>query len=155
MTEYLQHFGVLGMHWGHRKAADDGVSSSTRRLAKKDAQRFIDAKMFYGQTAGTKRKLLNAELDKKKKNIPGYEKSFNEHLGSVDRAKSAKKAVATRNRIDNTAKGRKLLKNVLGITGSLGVGVATMAYYANKSAVDSFVKKQAVRLVKDITKGRF
>ena len=64
---YLAHYGVLGMRWGHRSAS--GASSHTVRSAKKDAKRYADAKMFYGKTAGTKRKLLKAELDRKKKSI--------------------------------------------------------------------------------------
>jgi hypothetical protein len=115
------------MHWGQRKSEDSGVSKSTNNLAKKDAKRYTDAKMFYDKTAGTRRKLLKAELDKKIKNVPGYEKAFNQHLESVDKAKSAQKAVSERNRIDNTQKGRSLLKKVLGVTGSLTVGVATLA----------------------------
>ena len=68
MNDELKHVGVLGMRWGHRSGgSDDGISKSTHRLAKRDAERFMDAKMFYGKTAGTKRKLLNAELDRKKK----------------------------------------------------------------------------------------
>lgn len=67
-NEYLQHYGVLGMKWGRRKG---GISSrntrSTAKLASKDAKRFAEAKMFYGKTAGTKRKLLKAELDKRRK----------------------------------------------------------------------------------------
>lgn len=150
--EELQHVGVLGMHWGHRKSPSDGIHPATHRMAKKDAQRFMDAKMFYGETAGTKRKLLNAELDKKRKSIPGYEQAFNTHLENVDKARSARKAVSTRNRIDNAAKGRKLLKNVLGVTGSLAVGVASMAYAANKPAVDNFVKTKSKQLLKEISK---
>lgn len=146
----LEHFGILGMKWGHRKGPDDGPSKAMQKMAKKDAQRFIDAKMFYGQTAGTKRKLLKAELDKKKKTIPGYEDAFNVHLESVDRAKSAQKAVNTRTRIDSVQKGRSLVKKVLGVTGSLTVGVGTMVYYANKPQIDAFVMSQANRLIRNI-----
>jgi hypothetical protein len=142
----LKQSGILGMHWGQRKT-EDGIPTSTHNLAKKDAQRHIDAKMFYGETAGTKRKLLKAELDKKKKDIPGYEQAFNAHLENVDKAKSAQKAVNERSKIDTIAKGRSLTKKVLGVTGSLTVGVATMAYYANKAKVDSFVAAQAKKVL--------
>jgi len=145
----IKHVGILGMHWGQHKSSD-GISSSTHNLAKKDAKRYVDAKMFYGKTAGTQRKLLNAELEKKKRTIPGYEKSFNMHIDSVDRAKSAKKAVSDRNRIDNMAKGRSLIKSLLGVTGSLTVGVASMAYYKNKPAVDAFVASKSKTVAKDL-----
>jgi hypothetical protein len=149
----LKHVGILGMHWGQRNGSDNGVSRSTNNLAKKDAKRYMDAKMFYGKTAGTRRKLLKAELDKKIKNVPGYEQVFNQHLEGVDKAKSAQKAVSERNRIDTTQKGRSLLKKMLGVTGSLTVGIASMAYAANKEKVDSFVIGQSKRLVKDAIYG--
>ena len=66
--EYLAHYGVKGMKWGTRKGVST-ANRSTVKMAKKDAKRFAEAKMFYGETAGTKRKLLNAELNRKKKKI--------------------------------------------------------------------------------------
>jgi hypothetical protein len=150
--ESLQQSGILGMHWGHHKSEDDGVPRSTRNLAKKDAERHINAKMFYGETAGTKRKLLKAEIEKKKKMIPGYESEFNSHLEKVDTAKAAKKAVADRTRIDTVKKGRTLVKNILGVTGSLTVGVASLAYAANKEKVDRFVATQFTKLVRSFKK---
>jgi hypothetical protein len=147
----IEHVGVLGMHWGHRSSTNErGVPHSTSNLAKKDAERFTNAKMFYGKTAGTKRKLLNAELDKKHKNLPGYTSEFNYHLGNVDRAKAAKKAVSDRTRIDSIHKGRSLIKNILGVTGSLSVAVAGMAYAANKEKIDSFVMDQFGNLVRHL-----
>jgi hypothetical protein len=146
LDNHLVHVGILGMHWGQHKSSD-GIPDSTHRLAKKDAQRHIDAKMFYGKTAGTKRKLLKAEIDKKMKTIPGYEQSFSTHLQNIDIARSAKNATATRNRIDTIQNGRSLVKKTLGVTGSLTVAAAAMAYRANKPAVDSFVIKQASRLI--------
>lgn len=148
---YLEHFGILGMKWGQRKD-NKNPPTHTEKLAKKDAKRFVDAKMFYGKTAGTKRKLLKAELDKKKKTIPGYEKAFDAEVELVDRAKSAKKAINDRTRIDSIQKGRSLLKKVLGVTGSLTVGVASMAYYANKSQVDAFIITQSKRLVRNLNR---
>lgn len=140
--EHLEHVGVLGMKWGHRKSEYPGISSSTQRMAKKDAQRHIDAKMFYGETAGTKRKLLKAEIEKKKTKIPGYEKVFNDHLAKVDAAKSAKKAVVKRTTIDTIANGRRLVKRIFGITGPVTIAAAGLLYVANKSRVDDFVRKK-------------
>lgn len=142
-NDELTHWGVLGMHWGSRK-------SSTERLAEKDAKRHVDAKMFYGETAGTRRKLLKAELEKKKKTIPGYAEAFNDHLTRVDTAKSAKKAVRDRTRIDTSAKARSLVKKILGVTGSLTVAAGTALYYANKPAVDKFLIQSLFK----ISKGR-
>jgi hypothetical protein len=148
----LKHSGILGMKWGVRRSNDglNGIKESTISTAKKDAQRHVDAKMFYGKTAGTRRKLLKAEVDRKKKLIPDYEKAFDHLTKTVNSAKSAKKAISERTRIDTIAKGRSLAKKVLGITGSLAVGVTTMAYYANKQKVDAYVINTFDKLVKNL-----
>ena len=149
----LMHYGKMGMHWGQRTTASDTIAKSTDKLAKKDAKRHADAKMFYGQTAGTKRKLLKAELDKKKKTIPGYEEAFNKHLENVDLAKSAKKAVRKRTTIDATNRARITTKQVLGVTGPLSVAAGTALYYQNKQQVDTFLANQLGRAINKIKQG--
>jgi hypothetical protein len=153
IDDELTHFGVVGMHWGHHKSDPSGPSKSTDRMAKKDAKRHADAKMFYGQTAGTKRKLLKAELEKKKRTIPGYEEAFNKHLENVDFAKSAKKAVRKRHTIDATHGAKSATKQILGITGSLTVAAGTTLYYRNKPQVDAFVARQAANIYSMIRNG--
>lgn len=148
MNQTLRHSGILGMKWGVRKNNDHpGVSRSTVNLAKKDAKRLVDAKMFYGETAGTRRKLLKAELERKSKTILDYEKVLQAEIKNVDTAKSAKKAKSERSRIDTISKSRSFIKKILGVTGPLTLGVASMVYYANKPKVDSFVVDQFNKLV--------
>ena len=137
-SEYLCHYGIPGMHWGHRNASLRN-ERHTQRLAAKDAKRYADAKMFYGETAGTKRKLLNAELNKKKSKVPGYEEAFNKALENVDYAKSAKKAVVKRTTIDTTHKVKVTAKKILGITGPIAATAAAVLYSKNKEKVDSFI----------------
>lgn len=137
-SEYLCHYGIPGMHWGQRNASLRN-ERHTQRLAAKDAKRYADAKMFYGETAGTKRKLLNAELNKKKSKVPGYEEAFNKALENVDYAKSAKKAVAKRTTIDTTHRAKVTVKKILGITGPIAATAAAVLYSKNKDKVDSFV----------------
>ena len=170
---FLEHHGILGMKWGVRRYQNkDGSLTNAgkkrqqridakqkvknekalNKLATKDAKRFADAKMFYGKTAGTKRKLLKAELDKKKKNTPGYEKAFNEAVNKADFAKSAKKAVRKRHAIDAKYRARVTTKQVLGVTGPLTVAAGTALYSANKQKVDSFVATQFNRAVSAIRK---
>lgn len=144
MSSFLAHYGILGMRWGHRKAG--GVSRSTQRMAEKDAKRHAEAKMFYGKTAGTNRKLLKAELDKKKKTIPGYEDHFNKALENVDYAKAAKKAVRTRKRKDIAYRSRVTTKQILGVTGPLTVAAASYAYQRNKPQVDAFINRNAGKI---------
>ena len=160
----IVHYGIKGQRWGIRRFQNEDGSLTTKgqnhysnqkkvdKLASKDAQRFADAKMFYGKTAGTKRKLLKAELDKKKKTIPGYEDKFNNFLDNVDYAKSAKKAVVKRKSMDVTYRTRITTKQILGITGPLTVAAGSALYYANKQKVDSFVLSKISTVVSMLRK---
>ena len=154
MENELSHYGILGMKWGVRRNRSDSVKNSTIRSASKDAKRYAEAKMFYGKTAGTKRKLLKAELEKKKKTIPGYEDEFNKAVNNVDYAKAAKKAVRTRTRKDVTYRTRVTAKQILGVTGPLTVAAASIAYQRNKPQVDAFLIKNANKLIREIQKRR-
>lgn len=147
---YLQHYGVLGMHWGQRK---DGVKRSTEHLAKKDAKRHAEAKMFYGKTAGTQRKLLKAEIDRKKERVPGYSEAFDKHLENVNYAKAAKKAVRTRTRKDVTYRTRVTTKQVLGVTGPLSVAAGMLLYNKNKPRVDNFLAGQLSKAASTVVRG--
>ncbi len=57
---YLEHYGVRGMRWGVSNDRRGGVSRKTDKVARKDAQEFARAKMYYGTGAGTRRKLIRA-----------------------------------------------------------------------------------------------
>lgn len=153
-NNFLEHFGVQGMRWGVRNDKDSSskVSKGTERLVKKDAKRYADAKMFYGEGAGTRRKLLKAELDKKKKTIPGYEKLFDNEIKNVDYAKSANKAKVERTYKDTTYRARVTIKQFLGVTGSLTVAAGSALYLANKDTVDNFVRNQFTKIVGAVTR---
>lgn len=94
----LAHFGVKGMHWGVRHEGPEGVSSKTNRDAKKDAHEFARAKAFYGEGAGTRRKLIKQTVEGKSKRDPNYKKAFDHHLANQDTAKHVNKAKAERKR---------------------------------------------------------
>lgn len=142
------------MRWGVRRSSEGGASNRTHRLAAKDAKRHADAKMFYGKGAGTRRKLLNAELDKKKKDIPGYEDSFNKSLSGVDLSKSANKAKRERTRKDVVYRTRVSTKQILGITGPITVTAAAVAYNYNKPQVDAFIARQGNTLLNAVRNAR-
>ena len=98
--EELVHFGVKGMHWGVRKSSTPGVSRSVDRDARKDAQEFARAKVFFGEGAGTRRKLIKAMVESKSKNNFNYKKAFDKHLADQDLSKHVDKAKGERRRKD-------------------------------------------------------
>lgn len=71
INDFLEHHGIKGQRWGVRRNNLHGVSNSTNKEARKDATEFARAKMFFGQGAGTRRKLIKNSVEAKKKRIPG------------------------------------------------------------------------------------
>lgn len=80
---YLQHYGVKGMKWGVRKS-DTGASWGTRRKAKKDAKETARAKMYYGEGAGNRRKLIKAKVANRRKDLQGYSEEYDRALAKED-----------------------------------------------------------------------
>ena len=74
-SEYLEHFGVPGMKWGHRKDI---------RYAKRDAKETQKAKFMYGDTAGTRRKLIKNQVEARSKKSPTYKKAYEEAMAKQD-----------------------------------------------------------------------
>lgn len=112
--DVIIHFGVKGMKWGQRKTSS-GVSKKTSREAKKDADEFAKAKMFYGEGAGNRRKLIKAKVEAKSKKDPSYKKAFDSHLENQDFAKRASQARGERRRkdtVNSSMKTARGLKNL-------------------------------------------
>lgn len=129
--EALAHFGVKGMRWGHRKADDDGpegVPVKTNKAAKADAEEFTRAKLFYGEGAGTRRKLIKAKIEAKSKTDALYKKAFDHHVAKTDLAKRAEQATKERKRTDVKKSVKKTGKGV-------GHILRGNSQYANTAAV--------------------
>lgn len=112
VDDFLAHFGTKGMKWGVRHNDYPGATRKTNREAKKDANEFARAKMFYGEGAGTRRKLIKARVASKAKTNPTYQKAFDHHLASQDLGKHADKAQGERHRKDARAKVGKTARGV-------------------------------------------
>ena len=135
----LYHYGVKGQKWGVRKA---------QKLAKKDAKEFARAKMFYGEGAGTRRKLIKNTVKERSKD-PNYKKAFDEALENQDMADHAAKARSERKRKDvkksagKTARGvyHTIAKDGAKVSAAVGTTVAAMgvlhATGADKKIVDA------------------
>lgn len=116
IDSYFEHHGVKGMHWGIRNDHVEGVSNKTNRQAKKDAHEFARAKLFYGEGAGTRRKLIKNKVEGKSKLDPSYKKAFDHHYAKQDLAGHTAKAISERHRKDvknSTAKTARGVKNVM------------------------------------------
>lgn len=155
----LYHYGVEGMHWGVRRYQPypsdyhgDGKYTGrsnreikkTLKMAKKDAKRYANAKMYYGEGAGTRRKLLKAELDKKQKD-PVYKEAFGRYAENADYARSAQRAKVERKTRDTAIKAKRITR-----TYAMPVAmIAASAYYAtHKQQVDAFLSSQVDNVVK-------
>lgn len=166
--EFLEHNGVLGMHWGHHKGGTPtGASGRTDREAHKDANEFAKAKLFYGQGAGTRRKLIKATVEAKMGKDPEYKKAFEHHLSNQDLGKRASQARSQRKRIDTRQSAGKTARGVHRLaTGGFGnttlaaavvfggagiahkTGADRVVFNAGKSAVKTALKSPLVATIR-------
>lgn len=159
-NDELYHHGIKGQRWGIRRYQNPDGSLTPAgmrhygRQAKKDAKEYARAKMFYGEGAGNRRKLIKAKVEERSKN-DYYKKEFERHLGEQDMSRHAEKAQSERHRKDaqkSVAKTARGLKNIyygreIGMSAAaiaMGVTAARIAYKRNpdfKRRVDSTVNK--------------
>lgn len=140
----LTHYGVKGMKWG------------VRRKARKDAKEYARAKMFYGEGAGTRRKLIKNTVQERSKD-PTYKQYFDEALSKQDMAKHVSKARTERKVRDvknKTAKtGRGVVNILTGHPERLGATMAAAAAVygmARKTGVDKVVSRMAKEKVSKV-----
>lgn len=112
----MSHTGIKGMKWG------------VRRKAKKDAKEYTKAKSFYGEGAGTRRKLIKQKVEYNSKHIPDYKKAFDYYVKNTNMRKRADQAVHERkvkNAKNKTAKTVRGVGNI--IAGRIRYAPATLA----------------------------
>lgn len=154
-SDELYHFGIKGQKWGIRRYQnEDGTltpagkaryGTEVERMAAKDAQRVSDAKVAYGEGAGTRRKLLAKEIGQKSKNKE-YAKAFEEASKHVNVGKSLKRAESLHRHSGSFTRGRDLAdrgyrptKGILEAAGKVAltaIGTYGSYYYLKKSGSD-------------------
>lgn len=119
------------------------------KMAEQDAERWAAAEMFYGEGAGTRRKLLDAELQTKLSD-GDYENAFYNAYNSLNLDKFAERAIKERQKIDRAAKAGKnfnALKrgNLTGLSNGIFI-VVGVAYVAHATGYDKKIEAKATEL---------
>lgn len=123
----LMHYGVKGMKWG------------VRRRAHRDAKEFTQAKMYHGEGAGNRRKLIKATVKARSKD-PFYKSEFDKAVANTDMSKRASQARRQR--------GRKNARNSAGKTVLAHYGVRGMRWGIRKSRIKGAKKWTSAKQAK-------
>lgn len=156
VDDFLAHYGVPGMKWGKRSARPAGTSRKTERDAGKDAAEFAKAKMYYGQGAGVRRRLIKNTVESKSKD-KAYKESFERQLSGQNMAKAASQAKSKRKRTDTvqgvakTSRGVvNVLKGNMQFASAASIMLVGAATYAHSSGADKMLLDFGKRTVSSL-----
>src|SRR4051812_12326376 len=113
---------------------------SVTKQARQDAFEMARADMYFGDGAGTRRKLIYAAVDHKYLSVPGYAQAFDQAYARQDWAKHAKDAKKERKHKDAKEKVERNVNAILSgnhrrVTPAIGV-VLTVAVVAHQTGYD-------------------
>jgi hypothetical protein len=110
-------------------------------MARKDAKEFTKARMFYGEGAGTRRKLIKAKVSERKKSVKDYADAFDFYVENTDMSQRVSQAKRTRRRKDTTASVGKTARGIKRLVYGIG-GPSLAAIGIYFAASNPFVQKQ-------------
>lgn len=153
VDEFLAHYGVPGMKWGRRNGSS--TPRKTEKEASRDAKESAKAKMYYGEGAGVRRRLINNTVKSKSKD-PVYKEAFERNLAGQDMAKAASQARTKRKRTDTVNSAKKTTRGVShmlrGNTRYASASAALLvggAMYAHKTGIDKRIADKGKTLLND------
>lgn len=124
------------------------------KMAQADAEKWLSAEMSYGQGAGTRRKLIGAEIESKFVTLADsdYADLFNLAYEALDQNKFAKAAIKERKSLDRTIKTSKNVRalkagNLRGLSTGVYV-IAIGAVVAHQTGYDKKIEAEAKKLYK-------
>lgn len=85
---------------------------NVEKMAAQDAYDYALAKMFFGEGAGTRRKLVSAVVEQRLQDIPGYEEAFQDAFAKLSQIEMAERALSERRKIDRAAKAAKNIRAI-------------------------------------------
>lgn len=121
------------------------------KIAKQDASNWARAEMFFGEGAGTRRKLLWAEISDKGRRIPGYSARFEKAYSKQNMADHAIKAAKERARLDRSGFLKKHTKALLrGDRRNEIVGLMLLGYAAHQMGYDKIALEKAKKIQRKV-----
>ena len=169
----LYHYGIRGQKWGvrrfqnpdgtltaagksrYRSGADVKAGSAslmTKMKASRDAKETARAKMYYGEGAGNRRKLIKAKVEERSKD-PDYKAEYEKALAKQNMAEHATKAKAERTVRDTGKTIRAVYKTGKAIA-SLAVTAATTYALAKEAMENPVVRELTSSTIGKISTGR-
>ena len=135
----LMHHGVKGMKWGVRR----------------DAKEFTQAKMYYGEGAGNRRKLIKATVKARSKD-PFYKSEFDKAVADTDMSKRASQARRQRGRKNARNSAGKTVRGVGNIASgnlSRAGGALALGYLGYQGAKAAGIAPTEKQLLTKAVKG--
>ena len=139
----LMHYGVKGMKWG------------VRRRARRDAKEYTLARMYYGEGAGNRRKLIKATVKARSKD-PFYKSEFDKTVAKTDMSKRASQAQRQRSRKNARNSAGKTVRGVGNIASgnvSRAGGALALTYLGYQGAKRAGVVPNERELLTKAVKG--